>query len=454
MLRRLGLLVALAAAYFAAGRLGLQLAFFHPSATPVWPPTGLALAAFLLAGYSVWPAIFLAAFLVNLTTFGTVATSLGIATGNTLEGVVGAYLVNRFARGSQALGRAQDVVRFAVLAGAMSTAVSATTGVTTLVLGGLARWADYGPIWLTWWLGDAVGDLTVAPAVLLWAKTPRVPWKRRQVLEAAGLLVSIVVVGLAVFGGLFPTRVKNYPLEFLCVPFLLWAAFRFGRREAATAVIVFSGIAIWGTLRGFGPFVRATPTESFLLLQAFMGVSALMTLALAAVVTERRQVEERLRQLVVSDPLTGLANYRQLTNALDAEIKRSQRTERPFAVVLLDLDGLKKINDRHGHVVGSRAVCRVAEVLLASCRAVDTAARFGGDEFALVLPEAAEDAAWHVARRVAERIARDGETPPISVSVGVAVYPRDGTTLEALLSGADQALYENKAKKHGKRRVS
>src|SRR2546425_8778008 len=111
---------------------------------------------------------------------------------------------------------------------------------------------------------------------------------------------------------------------------------------------------------GFGPFVRATHNESLLLLQAFMGVTSVMTLALAALVAERNQVEDRLRQLAVSDPLTGLANYRQLTYAIDAEIKRFQRTERPFAVVLLDMDGLKKINDSHGHLVGSLALCREA----------------------------------------------------------------------------------------------
>jgi len=184
-----------------------------------------------------------------------------------------------------------------------------------------------------------------------------------------------------------------------------------------------------------------------------MGVTSVMTLALAALVAERSQVEERLRQLAVSDPLTGLANYRQLTYAIDAEIKRYQRTERPFAVVLLDMDGLKKINDSHGHLVGSLALCRVAETLFGSCRAMDTAARFGGDEFAVVLPETDDAAAWHVARRISERVARDGEKPPLSVSVGVAVYPRDGGSLDTLLSAADRSLYDSKARRRAKARV-
>lgn len=224
-------------------------------------------------------------------------------------------------------------------------------------------------------------------------------------------------------GGLFPSDIKDYPLEFLCLPFLLWAAFRFGQREAVTAILILSGIAIWGTLRGFGPFVRGTQNESLLLLQAFMGVASVTTLTLAAVVSERVQVEEQFRHLSASDPLTGLANYRHLITVLEGEIRRSQRTQPPFATLLLDVDGLKKINDLHGHLGGNRALCRVAEALLLSCRAIDTAARFGGDEFALVLPETDEDAAGQVARRFSQHLAEDGEIPPLSVSVGTAVYP-------------------------------
>jgi diguanylate cyclase (GGDEF)-like protein len=274
-----------------------------------------------------------------------------------------------------------------------------------------------------------------------------VRWTRRHALEAVGLLLSVGVVGIAVFDGLFPWRDRHYPLEFLCVPLLLWAAFRFEPREAATAVVVLSGVAIAGTLSGFGPFARPTYDKSLPLLQAFLGVTAVVTLVLAAAVAERKEAEERLRRLAVSDPLTGLANYRQLVVALDSEINRSTRTERPFAVVLMDMDGLKTINDRFGHLVGSLALRRVAETLLGSCRGIDSAARFGGDEFALVLPETGNAAAWHVARRVADRVARDGEQPAISVSVGVAVYPRDGATLETLLNTADRSLYDTKARR-------
>jgi diguanylate cyclase (GGDEF)-like protein len=434
----------LVAAYFVSGKLGLCLAFVHPSATVVWPPTGIALAVFLILGYRVWPAIFVGALLVNLTTRGSVSTSIGIGIGNTLEGLVGAYLVNRFAEGRDALAQTGSFFRFTLLAAILSTTVSATFGVTSLSLGGFARWEDFGSIWPTWWLGDVVGALVVAPFLLAWSAQP-VQRQRPNSFETALLLGCLLGVSQLVFGGLFPSETKDYPLEFLCIPFLLWAAFRLGQRETATALVLLSASAIWGTLRGFGPFVQKTPNESLLLLQAYMGVASIMSLMLAAVVSEREDVVEQLRRQSVCDPLTGIANYRQLIDRLQREIERSKRTARSFAVLLLDLDGLKKINDQCGHLAGNRALCRVAAALRFSCRAIDTPARFGGDEFALVLPETNEEAAWDVGRRISDLLAADNETPLISVSLGVAIYPRNGETAEALFSAADRSLYDMKS---------
>lgn len=438
------LLAGLAAVYFVAGKLGLRLAFVNASATPVWPSAGIGLAALLVLGYRVWPAILLGAFFVNITTAGSVASSAAIAIGNTLEGLVGAYLVNRYANGRDCFDRPGNIFRFAGLVAIMSATISATWGATTLSLTGSAHWLEYGSIWLTWWLGDAAADLVVTPVLVLWSRPSPHGWHRRHLLESAVLLVSLVIVSQLVFGGLFPD--KNYPLDFLCIPFLLWASLRFEPRAAATALLLVAGIAVRGSLWGYGPFVRGTQNESLLLLQAFLGVVSLMTLTVAAVVSARRRTAERLRLMSVTDPLTGLANYRQLINVLLAEINRSVRTGRSFAVLFLDLDRLKRINDRHGHLVGSRAICRVGEALRASCRAIDTAARYGGDEFAVVLPETGEGEARHVVARIAQRLAADHESPPVTVSAGVALYPRDGETVANLLAAADRNLYEAKGR--------
>jgi diguanylate cyclase (GGDEF)-like protein len=445
-IRRIGLLVLLAAVYYFAARVGLRFAFINSSVTTVWPPAGIALAAFVLYGYRIWPAIVAAAFLANVSTTGAVLPSIGIAIGNTVEGLLGAYLVNRFARGGRVFDRVRDIFRFTVLAALLSTMVSATIGVASLAAGGLLAWSSASRVWLTWWLGDAVGDIVIAPALILWigVRPPR-PMVRGQVIEAIIAAAVTMLVTYAIFGGLYPSR--NYSLTVLLWPVLIWVAFRFGPREAATAILMVSLIAIFRTVRGYGPFGHYPVAESLTLLQVWTGITAVTSLVLAAVVAAQRDIEGTWRELAVTDPLTGLANHRQLVNALEAEIKRSRRTAQPLAVVLLDLDGLKQINDRHGHLAGSLAIRRVAEALLGSCRATDTAARFGGDEFALVLPETGEAAAWHVARGVADRLATDAEKPNLSISVGVAVYPGHGETVEALLNAADVALYETKERR-------
>ena len=444
---------ALAGAYFVAAVLGLTFASVNPSATAIWPPTGITLAACLILGVEVWPAILVGAFLANLTVQGTVATSLLIGVGNTLEGVIGAVLVNRFAHGRMFFLQPRDIVKFVVLTAVLSTAVSATMGVTTLALAGYASWADYGHIWLTWWLGDSAGDLVVAPFLVLWASLPAPRWRVRWMLEGAALLVGLCLVAMLAFDGSSPlATVEHLPIEYLCVPFLFWAAFRLGRRCVATCVLVMCYIAIRGTVQGFGPFARAAPNEALLLLQAYLAVKAVTMLAAAAVVWRLRQAEKLARSQAAEDELTGLANYRHVMETLQLEIRRSQRAGRSFATLLLDMDGLKKVNDQLGHLAGNRALCRIAHCLRACCRATDTPGRFGGDEFAVILPETSAEGARHLAERIVKHLAEDAEQPAVRVSIGLALYPDDGTSAEKLLTAADRELYRMKAGKRGSAR--
>ena len=182
-----------------------------------------------------------------------------------------------------------------------------------------------------------------------------------------------------------------------------------------------------------GPFFLAELSKTF-------GYIVILSGALL----DQARLFEQVRSMAVSDPLTGLANYRRLISVLEAELDRSRRTQRPFSIVLLDMDGLKIINDHFGHLTGSRALVRIGKVLRNHSRAIDTAARYGGDEFALVLPEAAKDIATRVVSRIRERLAAESEPPALSVSAGVAAFPEDGDTPEKLLGAADRALYAMK----------
>ena len=283
-------ILALAASYFCAGKLGLSWAYVHTSASAVWPAAGLALAVLLLWGRRLWPGIFLGAFLVNITTQGSLATTLAIAAGNTLEALLAAWGINRFANGAKAFERARNTFKFVLIGPILSTVVSATFGVTSLTLAGFAEWTRYPAIWLTWWLGDAVGDLIVAPFLLILMTEPYPELKPKRVVEATVLLLSMILPGYLIF-----LRGAGFSAEYILVLPLLWAAFRFGQRGAVTSALIVAVIAVIGTLHGVGPFVHPDANESLLHLQSFMGTVAIAALVLASVVSEGKRAEQRLQ---------------------------------------------------------------------------------------------------------------------------------------------------------------
>ena len=287
--------VAVFAIYVVSGKLGLAFAFLHASATPLWPPAGIALAALLLFGIRVWPAIFLGAFVVNVTTAGSVLTSLGIAVGNTLEALLGAYLVRRFAGGAAVFERAQDIFKLAAFAALGSTAVSATIGVASLVATGYAESAGAAWIWLTWWLGDASGILLLTPVIVLWGRRSSDRPLQRRPLEIVMLFTVVVAAAVLVFGGVLPEGWRRLPTAFVTIPSLLWAAYRFGPPVTSAALVVLFAVAVAGTLNGTGPFSSYVPSVSLPLVQAFLAMMALTTLPLAAVVAERRRAEDAAR---------------------------------------------------------------------------------------------------------------------------------------------------------------
>lgn len=161
-------------------------------------------------------------------------------------------------------------------------------------------------------------------------------------------------------------------------------------------------------------------------------------------ITKRKRTEEQIRYEATHDALTGLSNYREFMDTLVRELRRAERSHHSFTVLLLDMDDLKLINDRQGHLTGNKALSRLAKVMKEQCRATDLAARYGGDEFAVLLIESDQPMAEHMAQRIEACVRDDGEYPSISVSIGMAVYPGDGRTSQELLEAADRQLYGRK----------
>jgi signal transduction histidine kinase len=291
----IGQVAAIALVYVVAARAGLRLDAVSGFASLVWPPTGIALAAILLGGRRLWPGIFIGALVANVLTGAPTLAAAGIATGNTLEAVVGAFALKRVTRFRPALDGLRAVIALIVMAAMLSTMISATIGVTSLHLSGLVPTQKLGDTWLTWWVGDAIGALLVAPVILVWASGRRSPLSPSRLVEAAVLALGVIVASFVVF--IAPITPDGGPLgkAYVFFPLLMWAAIRFGQRGAVTATLVVSALAVAGTVLWQDPSTRPTLHESLLAVQTFMGITAATFLVLGASVSERERYEEELR---------------------------------------------------------------------------------------------------------------------------------------------------------------
>jgi signal transduction histidine kinase/CheY-like chemotaxis protein len=327
-------------AYFVTGRLGLSLDAVSGVAATVWPPSGIALAALLLGGRSLWPAVTLGALSVNLAVGVPAAAAAGIALGNTLEAVLGAHLVGRFARFREApFDTVRDALVLVVFAAFLSTAVSASIGSTSAWLAGRVPSGDFGIVWWNWWVGDILGVLLVTPLVFGVRALAWQSWAWLRLLEACLALAVLCGVGALIFGADSSSRIVLH--AYFVFPPLLWAALRFCQPGAAVATFVLAAAAILGTAAGHGPFVESTRAENLLALQTFMGSVALIVLVLGVMSTERaRDLADRKQlesQLVIADRLAAVGT---LAAGVGHEINN------PLAFLIMNLDAAQELAGR------------------------------------------------------------------------------------------------------------
>ena len=356
---------------------------------------------------------------------------------------------------------ANVLVRYYGTGNRVSLLLGLTFGITGIIhLGGIFEFyhlldrAEKFHVPTSWMVGQMLLGLLLLSANAI---NTRLPWPRdprRNILAALAIVVSasyLIALPFLVFSNLSSIHPRSFAprqSELLPAALFLAAAFILNRKKNR-GPFAFDTVLVW--VAGLNAAGDLITSQSVRLLDApaagaeLIGTVSYMVL-LGATLLDNAQLFRQVRTLAISDSLTGLANYRRLVDILQGEIERSGRTNRSFSILLMDLDGLKLINDRYGHLAGSHALCRVAAVLRLNCRSIDTAARYGGDEFALVLPESGESAAQKVAERVRNCLEMDEEVPRLSMSIGIATFPQSGWTVQQLLECADRALYEIKDK--------
>lgn len=467
-LRKIGVLTF---GYALMGALGLMLAVPPGYATAVWPSSGLALAALLAWGSCVWPGIWIGSFLVNVWAsyiaqgdvgLTSILVAASIAVGSTAQAMLAALLLRKWVGVAKLFDAAPTTIAFAAIA-AVCCFIASTWGVATLAIAGLYD-GGLGETWRTWWLGDFIGVLVVTPAMMTWRQLLPIDSRPWYVTETIGTLVLLTTVAALVFYYQAPPGVVAYPLTFLPLPFLVWIACRTNPGGVAFAACLVSAIAVVATSGGSGPFARDSTNESLFFLQSFMGVTTFMGLTLAAAVcghknaaADLRKLTLELQQLALTDELTALRNRRGFLLLADHAWRLARRARVRCLLMFIDVDGLKGVNDTHGHRMGDELLVDAANLLAHVFRETDVIGRVGGDEFAIVeLVDGVEPAEAGSKRLQAQidEFNRSSDKPyRLAMSYGIEELPATSEmSLEDLLSRADLAMYERKRERRLRRK--
>jgi diguanylate cyclase (GGDEF)-like protein len=472
LLRRIG---AVALGYAASGWLGLLLAVPPGYATAVWPPSGIALAGILAWGSRCWPGVWLGSSLVNVWVASSAAdtqpglngflVAASIGAGSTIQALVAAFLLRRWLGAERLFESAPATLFFMAIVAACCT-IAPTWGTTTILLAGVMDPTAFQDSWRTWWLGDVMGVIVLAPVLLNWRQL--LPARERvfEFAECAGAMALLVTVTALVFLHRPALPVSTDPLTFLPLPLLVWIACRTSPGGVAFATALVAAIAIVATSNQFGPFASPSTHESLMLLQGFLGLTALTALTLAASVTRYkvstsslRKLSAQYEQLALTDELTGLYNRRGFLLLSDQAWRFARRSYTRCVLMFMDVDGLKRVNDTHGHQVGDELLLNAGRVIASVFRETDVIARVGGDEFAVFAlvdgAEAMDAARQRLQTRIDEFNALRARPYRISLSVGVEVVPiKGGGSLEELLARADQAMYARKRERVRQRQLA
>ncbi len=462
--RNAALIVLTAALYFVAARVSQIFAIDPGNITPVWIPSGIMLALALQYGARIWPGVFIGAFLGNVwayLSFEPISETLKAFASGALNGigdvlsvVLIALVIKRLTQNSSPFETLNGFLVFGVVGAIIGPFISALFGVTGLYLFGFIEQAQYVTALSTWWVGDGVGVLLFTPLLLSVIG-------REHALSPhffPVLLFCVVVFGAATatLFSLIPPFVWLIALWVLLVPVAFVAMLYAGQRLVFIVQVVISSIAIMSTYLGKGPFVAFELLTPLMSLQLFVGMFSCVLFALAVVVNQKQSMTEalqaqqqRLESLYRHDALTGLWNRYRIEEFLGLEIKKLKRESNLFAVLLIDIDYFKSINDEHGHLVGDDILKELSRLIDQQIRESDLFGRWGGEEFIIVASESSVADAESLAEKLVNLVAQHdfGLPRPVTISIGLSMSRPEDTSV-SIVQRADRALY--KAKNSGK----
>ena len=432
-------------------------------ATAVWPPSGIALGAAVLFGSRIWPGIWLGAALANVGVESSLVSAIVIASGNTLEGLVGGALIGRYIAKPGHFERGEEVLTFIVLC-AVSATIAATVALLPLASTHSLSLSEGMRNWWTWWQGDVSGMIIVTPLILTWVRSAAVsPWQRK--LELA-CFAALLVASAVVIANDEATHFAPFALTFLALPFIIWAAFRFGQREVTTAIAAVCSMAVWYTLARPQLFESLPLNELLLMLLTFISMVVTTGLVLATVVDEQRRTTDELRKKhdallqartveLHHDPLTGLAKGALFAERLREVLGLTRASGKKVAVAITDLERFKAVNEAFGRQAGDELLKQFALRLSFDASDDGLVARLNDDHFAIAMPGI--ETASAATKLAQERLTRWSSAPysvggqelRISARIGLALFPDDGLEESRLLLHAESAL--KKAKSTGER---
>lgn len=456
--------IAICLLYMACARVSQLYAIDPGNVTPVWIPSGVMLALALLRGSQIWPGVFFGAFFGNiwayfsLSSIYTFFAAIGAASlnglGDVISTVIIAAIITRFCGDQQLIRNEKSLAYFLSLGVFLGPLASAVFGVGGLRLFGHISTENFHNTFITWWVGDGTGVIIFTPFLLAWLTKDKYFDRRSQISMLLTVPYSLIIAAL-VFDVVRLNSTYEY-LLFLFLPIFFITLFRHGQRQVYSIQIVVLCFAIIATSKGYGNFAEVGRINALLKLQSFAAALSLVLFTIAILNLEKTRNEEKLEKRTIEleelyrkDALTNLWNRYRISEFLEVELRRFKRTQKPFGVLMLDIDDFKKINDDYGHLKGDNVLVNLSELVASNVRSIDLVGRWGGEEFIIIVSDTHTDALHTLANKLVDLVAEHTflDCHKVTVSIGMAVSTEGDSEL-TLLDRADAAL--NRAKNNGK----